>query len=451
MSALISAASLAIVAAWPIGMLGWALGAATERLTTDPRPRAAAWSLAFLLPAGTLAAVLLGAAWLASATVVGPPMVATSHPPLTVILKITPAVRALHAAAPPWMARALAWSILGLSSCGLGRHLWTWRKGHSRLRAVARRARPIDDPALLERLHARARRLKVEAPPVLVSDEIDHPLLAGLRHPAILFPASMIPTTHTEPLTLICLHELAHLRRGDNARLAVEEALAGLFWLAAPVLAALRAGMTAAREELCDQLALTEASPQARQQYAHDLIDALKGRLVPAPQSAFIGSHRKRTTMRLTAILQPSQAVSAPRLGLILVLGAALATLAGVGSLALARQAIAKPPLNDAGPFKGSPPILINPSPPTTAMPFMITADVAYTSRTNPVVIWTGNPTMSGILDRPSTTLLVNGVAPPADFDPMRLPPNAIERLEVTPQKDTPDRKLLLNVVLKAR
>lgn len=443
MSALVSAAALGLVAAWPIGMLGWVLGAATERLTADPRPRAAAWSLAFLLPAGALAAVLLGATWPASAAA-GPPSVATSHLSLTVILKTAPAVRALHTALPPWMAQALAWSVLGLSTLGMTRHLWAWRRGHSRLMAVARRASPIDDPALLERLRSAVRRPRVATPPVLVSDEIDQPLLVGLRRPAILLPAHLVSTTRAAPLALICLHELAHLHRRDNLRLVVENAVAGLFWLAAPVITILRAHMTAAREELCDQLALVEASPQARHQYAHDLVEALKGRLAPIHQPAFTGHQRKLTTMRLTAILQPSQAVSAPRLGLILALGAALATLAGGGSLALARQATAKPPSNTFGPVKGSPPTLIDP------MPLMITADAAHTSRTSPMVVWTGNPTISGVLDRPSTTLLVNGVAPPADFDPMRLPPNAIERLEVTPEKDTSDRKLLLNVVLKA-
>ncbi|MGR4866786.1 M56 family metallopeptidase [Caulobacter sp. LARHSG274] len=443
MSALVSAAALGLVAAWPVGMLGWVMGAVTERLTADPRPRAAAWSLAFLLPAGALAAVLFGAVGLASAAA-GPPSVASSHLPLTAILKTAPAVRALHAASPPWMAQAVAWSVLGLSILGMTHHLWAWREGHGRLMAVTRRASPVDDPALLERLRSAGRRPEVATPPILVSDEIDQPLLVGLRRPAILLPTRLVSTTRAAPLALICLHELAHLHRRDNVRLVLENALAGLFWLAAPVITVLRAHMTAAREELCDQLALVEASPQARHQYAHDLVEALKGRLVSPQQSAFAGHHRKLTTMRLTAILQPSQAVSAPRLGLILALSAALATLVGGGSLALARQATAKPPSNTFDPVKGSSPILIDP------MPLMITADAARTSGTSPMVVWIGNPTISGVLDRPSTTLLVNGVAPLADFDPMRLPPNAIERLEVTPGKDTPDRKLLLNVVLKA-
>ena len=46
MSPLLTSTALGLIAAWPVGALGLGLGRLVERLTDDPRPRAAAWSLA---------------------------------------------------------------------------------------------------------------------------------------------------------------------------------------------------------------------------------------------------------------------------------------------------------------------------------------------------------------------------------------------------------------------
>lgn len=334
MHPLLASTALGLVAAWPVGALGLGLGRLVERLTDDPRPRAAVWSLAHALPAGALVATVA----LTFAPLSPAPIAEGSVAP--------PAAPAV-AAAPAWTPEAelsanLAWSLVGLSAAGLLARGWRWNRGRRRLAAIRDHAQPCQDETLVEAVRLRARRLGVKPPSVRISADIAEPLLAGARRPVILLPKALAETTDTSRLELVCGHELAHLRRGDNWRIPVEEALAGLFWPSPPV-AALRSRMLAAREAVCDLTALDGAAPEVRRDYARVLVEALRLNALPAPQSAlvsaFTGRDRGLVRMRLSAILQPQGSVSAARVALALALGGLLTTATGWGSLALADQA----------------------------------------------------------------------------------------------------------------
>jgi hypothetical protein len=188
---------------------------------------------------------------------------------------------------------------------------------------------------------------------VRISAAIAEPLLAGARRPVILLPKALAETAGAERLALVCGHELAHLRRGDNWRIPAEEALAGLFWLTPPI-TALRGRMLAAREAVCDLAALDGAAPEARRDYARVLVEALRMNALPTPQlafeSAFTGRDRNLVSLRLAAILQPRGSASLGRVGLAFALGGVLTAATGAGSLALADQArrLAPPPHADA-------------------------------------------------------------------------------------------------------
>lgn len=333
MHPLLASTALGLVAAWPVGALGLGLGRLVERLTDDPRPRAAAWSLAHALPAAALAATV---------ALTFAPM---SQAPIAETPAASP-VRSV-AAAPAWTPEAelstnLAWSLVGLSAAGLLGRGWRWNRGRRRLAAIRDDAQPCQDETLVEAVRLRARRLGVQPPSVRVSADIVEPLLAGARRPVILLPKVLAETTDASRLALVCGHELAHLRRGDNWRIPVEEALAGLFWLSPPV-AALRNRMLAAREAVCDLTALDGAAPEVRRDYARVLVEALRMNALPAPQSAlvsaFTGRDRGLVRMRLSAILQPQGSASAARVALALALGGLLTAATGWGSLALADQA----------------------------------------------------------------------------------------------------------------
>lgn len=326
MHPLLASTALGLIAGWPVGVLGFALGHAVERLTDDPRPRAAAWSLAYALPAAALAATV------AMTFAPIPPPAPPEPVAAAAIAAPAPAL-----APPSGWATGLAWSLVGLSAAGLMARGWRWNRGRRRLAAIRAAAAPCEDLALVAAVRREAVRLGVKAPRLLVSDAVSEPLLAGVRRPAILLPRALAERAGAERLTLVCGHELAHLRRGDNWRIPAEEALAGLFWMTPPV-TALRGRMLAAREAVCDQYALAGAAPEARRDYARVLVEALRMNALPAPQSAFTGRERSLAALRLSAILQPRDGASIGRLGLVVALGGALTVATGAGSLALASQ-----------------------------------------------------------------------------------------------------------------
>lgn len=353
MHPLLTSTALGLVAAWPVGALGFGLGRLVERLTDDPRPRAAAWSLAYALPAGALAATIALTFAPASIEKAAPAAsIAPGPVRMAVVETITPAEPT--SAPPSWapspvLTNGLAWGLVGLSAAGLLTRGWRWNRGRRRLAKVRATAEPCQDFALVEAVRLRAARLRVSAPRVRISNAVSEPLLAGARRPVILLPKALAQSGDTRRLELVCGHELAHLRRGDNWRIPAEEALAGLFWLVPPV-KALRGRMLAAREAVCDLTALDGAAPEARRDYARALVEALKMNAHPSPklafESAFTGRDRDLAALRLSAILQPRGRASALRVGLTLALGAALTAATGAGSLALAAQArrLAPPP-----------------------------------------------------------------------------------------------------------
>lgn len=338
MHPLLASTALGLVAAWPVGVLGLGLGRLVERLTDDPRPRAAAWSLAYALPAAALAATVA--------------LTVTPRPPAEPVpLTATVALEAPAASAPPvaiapaWtpeteLTANLAWGLVGLSAAGLLARGWRWNRGRRRLAAIRAEAQPCQDAALVEAVRQRAARLGVTPPDVRVSGEIAAPLLAGARRPTILLPLALVQDADARRLALICGHELAHLRRGDNWRIPAEEALAGLFWLSPPV-GALRGRMLAAREAVCDLTALDGAAPEARRDYARALVEALRMNARPSPafEPAFTGRDRSLVSMRLSAILRPGDGASAGRIGLAIALGGLLTAATGAGAFALAEQA----------------------------------------------------------------------------------------------------------------
>ena len=64
---------------------------------------------------------------------------------------------------------------------------------------------------------------------VLVSREIDVPVVTGLRHPALLLPVAASEWSDREA-DLVFLHELAHVERGDHLARAVGALAVALHW-----------------------------------------------------------------------------------------------------------------------------------------------------------------------------------------------------------------------------
>ena len=166
---------------------------------------------------------------------------------------------------------------------------------------LRRRARPVEDPAVIETCAALAHGMGLRRPPpVLVHDDLAGPLLVGLGRPAIVLPAP-VPAAMTEDLRRVLAHELAHLRRRDlgwNLLAAVVDVLFffhPLVWLA-------RRDYRLRQELACDAAAL-RATGAAPAEYARTLIAvAARGAMPVMAFSAGVVGSRKSLERRIRAM-----------------------------------------------------------------------------------------------------------------------------------------------------
>lgn len=443
MNPLFASAALGLVAAWPVSGLGWLLGKAADRLTGDPAPRAQTWNRAVALPPAALA-LMVGVSALPEQTTAPIYQVAmTSRAVATVGATLNEAsVRTLSG----FNGVETLGGVLILGALG-GLAIVAARQaiGRAKLARIVREARPVSQDLALA-VRAAARRLDTGRPEVKISAAIDQPLLAGLSTPVILLPAELVARLPDDQLVPICAHELAHLKRGDNWRLLAEHLLAGLFWMVPPY-AALPARAAAAREELCDALALDGASPTVRRRYAEALVDVLRTRAAPVLHPAFTGKGRKPTLMRLKAITDPRTPASFARRALLGLAGLLAVGVATAGSIALAQQ-------GDGGKSPNS--MTMGDSQNGGAID--VEADRLRVTNTEVIngkpqmeagkmVTYLGNVRVRGQVWTPGTEVLVNGKPAPSNFDPTTLPLGAIQSLEITKHPgQTPS--IVLNFVM---
>ncbi|WP_454717730.1 M56 family metallopeptidase [Caulobacter segnis] len=444
MNPLFASAALGLVAAWPVAGLGWLAGKAADKLTGDPGPRAAAWNRAIALPPAVMA-TMIGIAALPEETTapvyraaLASQTVATAGAVMHgVSVRVLPGVSSVQVLGAVLILGALG----GLTVAGVRQLI-----GRARLKRIVRDACPVSQELALA-VRAAARRMDTGRPEVKVSDTIDQPLLAGLSTPVILLPRAMVETLDIERLVPVCAHELAHLKRGDNWRQLFEHLLGGLFWMAPPF-GLLRARAAAAREELCDALALEGASPATRRTYAETLVDVLRTRSAPALHPAFTGKGRRPILMRLKAITEPGQPASLGRRVLLGVVSLLAVTAAGAGSLALAQQ----------GETQSRSRTIISDD--KSGQYVDIRSD--YVRVTNAEIVkgrlkipdgqvstYHGHVKIRGRLRTPETTVLVNGEIPPAGFDATALPDGAIKQLEVVNTITTNDTsRVTFNIIM---
>lgn len=428
---------VALLTSLPVAALCWLAGAlvdrSADRFAIAAWMREGLWSGLLALPAAHVAAVIV-VARLLPADLKTPRLDFVPDAPVVAGLP-GPGVAT---AAPPL---ALSWPEIVLATVALGAivGLTLLALRHIRLAKLTARAVPCDRPDLIATVGRRADALGVGLPALLTSPAITSPRLAGLLRPAILLPEGLARLP-AEELALICGHELAHLKLRDNLRLAIEDVLLALFWFN-PVMRAIRGRLAAAREEGRDDLALAGAAPEIRRRYAQTLVQTLRLGAGPEPHAAFIGAGRNIAAMRLNAILKPRPPMS-PRVAMTAVAAAlslSLVVAAGSGALAMvAAPSAAEAPLSSAS------------TPPATPARAGITfvADEMIEQSNGPTLFKgavevrldraTGDPAEDARLA--GVTFLINGAPAPAGFDPATLPPDLIERVELTQGSTTSGR-----------
>jgi bla regulator protein BlaR1 len=158
---------------------------------------------------------------------------------------------------------------------------------------------------LVDELTQISKALGTTLPELLVLPDLGTPLLWCLGRPRLLLPARLVKSLALHRWRGILVHELAHLRRGDQwvSRL---ELVAGLIWWWNPVYWLARARLDAEAELACDAWVVW-ALPKDRVAYAEVLFDicallSLSPSKPPSPALGVAGSGRF-FERRLTLIL----------------------------------------------------------------------------------------------------------------------------------------------------
>lgn len=144
----------------------------------------------------------------------------------------------------------------------------------------------------------------------VATSSVTGPMLIGYRHPVVVLPETM-QVCESGVLRALVRHEQAHAARWDNWRLLAENAAMALLPWCLP-LRALHRMLAAAREELCDAMALRGTDESTRIGYAQALVDALrhaaKHRALVSTMSGPMSALRRR----MDAILEPACPMASP-------------------------------------------------------------------------------------------------------------------------------------------
>jgi beta-lactamase regulating signal transducer with metallopeptidase domain len=209
-----------------------------------------------------------------------------------------------------WLAAALAYSGRVGREWGISRRL-------------AATGLPITDETLLERYALMGLRFGLSRlPRLLLSEEVDSPVLIGALRPALVLPPGILASCTNEELDAILAHELAHLKRRDLLWAWVPTLAQALFFFH-PLVWLTRQEWRLAQEIACDELALRVTRVPALQ-YGQVVLKVAAQR--PSPrlrEPAAVGAVGSYRTLRrrLLAIQQyrPVTHRQARRLGMILV------------------------------------------------------------------------------------------------------------------------------------
>ncbi|HAH46572.1 MAG TPA: hypothetical protein DCM07_17285 [Planctomycetaceae bacterium] len=187
-------------------------------------------------------------------------------------------------------------------------------------------------------------------PRLLFSDQVSGPVAVGIRSPGIILPESLPEQVNAEQLRNVLIHELAHLLRGDQIVVLLQNIIRALFWLH-PLVGLLNRQVAQSREEVCDNyvLSVTDASS-----YSLTLLTLSQllntPRAIPGTVGLF--TSRWKLEQRVAGLLDERRSLvtrlSLRAWSLIIVLSAGLAitTASGTVSMAAAETVKSDQPVN---------------------------------------------------------------------------------------------------------
>ncbi len=196
----------------------------------------------------------------------------------------------------------LRWS-LGLAVIWLALSLWRAVQliiGVVHLRNLARRAVRVEVNAELRALLADAPRRAAE---LCTSDEVARPSVLGFLRPRILVPPALVDVLTPRELQQVVLHEMEHLRRGDDWTNLLQKIGLVLFPLN-PVLLWVERRLCAERELACDDRVVRSSA--GRKAYALCLARMAEFSILRRSFSLVLGlwEHRPELVRRVQRIVR---------------------------------------------------------------------------------------------------------------------------------------------------
>lgn len=177
--------------------------------------------------------------------------------------------------------------------------------GLSGTRRLRRDAQPLTDPVFLEAVRRRARQFNLRSAPVVAyCNRVAVPALVGLWRPMILLPTVLATGLTPEQLELVIVHELAHIRRWDNAWLIVQRTIESILFFH-PAVWYISRRMSIERELCCDEMVVATAAKPS--QYAESLLRVVELTAhtpVPIPSGATMTSPRGGSTFLVERLMR---------------------------------------------------------------------------------------------------------------------------------------------------
>lgn len=157
------------------------------------------------------------------------------------------------------------------------------------VRTRVARGEPVRDVKLLDALKTACDRMGFNGDiPVITSNSVSNPALAGLFKPKLLLPVGVLKSLSAEELGAVLLHEIAHLKRRD---LLVNWMVTGLQitnWFN-PIIWWAFGRLRAEREMACDAAVLSKLDRSQQKSYAQALIRFLEGSTIQPRSLSLVG------------------------------------------------------------------------------------------------------------------------------------------------------------------
>ena len=241
----------------------------------------------------------------------------------------------------------LRWSV---AIAGLWAMLSVWRGTQLilsaiRLRRLANRATPVPaDPALLALLKGGQGGRAAE---LCTSVEVERPSVFGFFRPRILVPPALVERLSALELRQVVLHEMEHLRRGDDWTNLLQKIGLAFFPLN-PVLLWVERRLCAERELACDDRVLRSGG--ARKAYALCLTRLAEYSMLRRSLSLVLGAWERRPELvrRVHRLLRRPHEPMGGRQTALVTASLLLGVLSGAMTLARSPQLVSFAPLAQA-------------------------------------------------------------------------------------------------------